>query len=195
MMAMEILYSDTFHSVQEALSDERIGEFLTISDPKDALDDAYIKQVVESTRAHKKELEAFLSRFLKQWTWERLSRINQSILLLAGAELLILKDVPEKVALNEAIVLAKHYSDEDSNRFINAVLDQALKNKESFQLEEDRPKGEQENSLEECPPTPQEAVGASENNEGEDQAARESKAPEVFESSTIEQAEDPKTDQ
>lgn len=65
---------------------------------------------------------------LTKWKLDRISKVNLSILRLAIGEMLYIEDVPEKVAINEAIEMTKKYSDEKSVSFINGVLDKAFKN-------------------------------------------------------------------
>ena len=63
------------------------------------------------------------------WTLARLNRIDLLILRLAMYEMLYVDDVPAKVALDEALQLAKEFSDDKSRRFINGVLSITLKMK------------------------------------------------------------------
>ncbi|MDY2993900.1 transcription antitermination factor NusB, partial [Ligilactobacillus animalis] len=60
------------------------------------------------------------------WTLARLNRIDLLILRLAIYEMLYVDDVPAKVALDEALQLAKEFSDDKSRRFINGVLSNLL---------------------------------------------------------------------
>lgn len=67
------------------------------------------------------EIEQELTGALVDWQLHRLPRIDRDILQIAVAEMLYL-DIPQKVAINEAIELAKRYSDDEGYRFINGVL-------------------------------------------------------------------------
>ena len=60
---------------------------------------------------------------LKGWTLERLSKIDLAILRLACYEIIFLEDIPKNVSINEGIELAKKYSDDESRKFINGLLD------------------------------------------------------------------------
>ena len=68
-----------------------------------------------------KEIDQQLQAAMVDWQLSRLAKIDQDILRLAIAEIYYL-DVPQKVAINEAVELAKRYSDPDGYRFINGVL-------------------------------------------------------------------------
>jgi N utilization substance protein B len=75
------------------------------------------------------EIEAELSAALVDWQLSRLPRLDRDILKIAVAEIAYL-EVPRKVAINEAIELAKRYSDEDGYRFINGVLRRVVDRRE-----------------------------------------------------------------
>jgi transcription antitermination protein NusB len=68
-------------------------------------------------------LDEMLASVLEHWSLGRLSRIDHNVLRLALYELLRFPDVPMKVAIDEAIELAKRYGDQESGRFVNGVLD------------------------------------------------------------------------
>ncbi|MEM9157389.1 MAG: transcription antitermination factor NusB, partial [Cyanobacteria bacterium P01_F01_bin.33] len=63
---------------------------------------------------------------LVNWKLNRLGRIERDILRVAVAEIHVLNSVPQRVAINEAIELAKKYGDEESASFINGVLRRAI---------------------------------------------------------------------
>ncbi|MDJ0657936.1 MAG: transcription antitermination factor NusB [Crocosphaera sp.] len=81
----------------------------------------YAVNLIGTVHRRKKEIDEKLEAVLKDWQLRRLAKIDQDILRLAVAEILFL-EVPEKVAINEAVELAKRYSDDDGYRFINGVL-------------------------------------------------------------------------
>ncbi|ACB50973.1 transcription termination factor, N utilization substance protein B [Crocosphaera subtropica ATCC 51142] len=81
----------------------------------------YAIELIGTINRRRKEIDEQLEAVLKDWQLKRLAKIDQDILRLAVAEILFL-DVPEKVSINEAVELAKRYSDDDGYRFINGVL-------------------------------------------------------------------------
>ncbi len=81
----------------------------------------YAIELIGTINRRRQEIDQQLEAVLKDWQLKRLAKIDQDILRLAVAEILFL-DVPEKVAINEAVELAKRYSDDDGYRFINGVL-------------------------------------------------------------------------
>ena len=68
------------------------------------------------------ELEEIISEFSTGWKLSRISKVNLSILKLAVYEIKYVDEVPDSVAINEAIVLAKKYSSKEDGAFINGVL-------------------------------------------------------------------------
>ena len=81
----------------------------------------YAIEILTEVNAHRTEVDDILNQAMVDWQLNRLPRIDRDILRIAVTELLYL-GTQEQVALNEAVELAKRYSDEDSYRFINGVL-------------------------------------------------------------------------
>jgi N utilization substance protein B len=103
----------------------------------------YAIELIGTVHRRRTEIEGELAAALVDWQLHRLPKIDRDILRLAVAEMLYL-DVPRKVAINEAIELAKRYSDDEGYRFINGVLRRVtdkLKDAVSPQPEPSRLKG------------------------------------------------------
>jgi len=81
----------------------------------------YALELIGTVYRRRGEIEQELTSALVDWQLHRLPRIDRDILQIAVAEMLYL-DIPQKVAINEAIELAKRYSDDEGYRFINGVL-------------------------------------------------------------------------
>ncbi|CQR24350.1 transcription antitermination protein NusB [Streptococcus varani] len=83
----------------------------------------FLLQLVTGVAEHKEELDKELESRLKSgWTLDRLTTIDKSILRLGLFEIRYFDETPDKVAVNEAIELAKEFSDQASVKFINGVL-------------------------------------------------------------------------
>ena len=91
------------------------------------IDLEYIKGILAKVEENITVIDQKIEEALTNWKIDRVSKVNISILRLAIAEMLYVEDVPEKVAINEAIELTKKYSDEKSVSFVNGVLDKAFK--------------------------------------------------------------------
>ena len=120
-----MLDDETWITPQEALEnylDNYEGD-------KEVLDIKYIQDILEGVYENKNSIDELISANLIKWKIDRISKVNLCILRLAIFEAKNLEDVPEKVALNEALEICKIYSDEKSVSFINGVLDKILKQK------------------------------------------------------------------
>lgn len=83
----------------------------------------FLLNLVTGVDAHREELDKELSQYLKSgWTLDRLTTIDKSILRLGLYEARYFDETPARVAVNEAIELAKDFSDQASVKFINGIL-------------------------------------------------------------------------
>ncbi len=88
----------------------------------------YITEVVNGVAEHEDELIELISQHIKKgWTYSRISKAAKCILKLAVYEIKYVGDVPEKVAINEAVELAKTYGDDSDPAFINGLLASFIK--------------------------------------------------------------------
>ncbi|MHB1170869.1 MAG: transcription antitermination factor NusB [Longimicrobiales bacterium] len=83
----------------------------------------YLRELIDLLEEHLPEIDHALDGALTNWRLERLSVIDRNILRLGAAELLLQEDVPPRVAISEALLLAEKYGNEESVRFVNGVLD------------------------------------------------------------------------
>lgn len=125
-IAMELLFSmeiskNSYEETIECFVEDYEMDLKTI-------DLEYIKEVMKSVLDHKEEIDEIIKNSLINWTIDRVSKVNLTIVRLAIAEMLYINDVPEVVAINEAIELTKKYSDDKSVSFVNGALDKAFKN-------------------------------------------------------------------
>ncbi len=72
-------------------------------------------------------IDALLQRHIKNWNFDRLNKVDLSILRTSVYALLYVKDVPASITIDEAIDIAKEYSDINSFKFVNGVLDSIRK--------------------------------------------------------------------
>ena len=71
----------------------------------------------------REDLDEVINRFSQHWKLGRIARVELTILRVALYEMLHLDDIPLKVAINEAVELAKRYGDDNSKNFVNGILD------------------------------------------------------------------------
>jgi N utilization substance protein B len=79
--------------------------------------------LVNGVREHQPRIDALISEVAENWRLDRMAAIDRNILRLGAYELLYCEEVPTKVAINEALELAKRYSTAQSSRFVNGILD------------------------------------------------------------------------
>jgi N utilization substance protein B len=80
--------------------------------------------LVRGTAERTPELDKLIQANAAHWSLARIAPVERNILRLAAFELLYRHDIPERVAINEAIELAKLYGSEESGAFVNGILDQ-----------------------------------------------------------------------
>ena len=87
----------------------------------------YLERLIDTLDAHLEDVDAVLSAALSNWTLERLSTVDRSVLRIGATELLHFDDVPPKVSIREAMLVAEQYGGPDSPGFVNGVLDAVYK--------------------------------------------------------------------
>lgn len=122
-LALQFLFQMDFH---EDAYRERLDAFLDEAlNGKAGADEAkaYAQRVVDGVRANRREIDGLLQSSAKNWELERMAVMDRNALRIGVYELLFAEDIPMKVAINEAIELAKRYSTEASGAFVNGILD------------------------------------------------------------------------
>ena len=120
---LQLIFETCFHEPEDSIMYEL---FLQENDCN-ADDLEFLKDIYTGVLQHKAELDTMIESKLKNFTLSRLLKVDYSILLMSIYELKYYGKTPEKVVVNEAVRLAKKYSDEKSYSFINGVLREVLK--------------------------------------------------------------------
>jgi len=102
---------------------------------------AFSSVLVEGAWNNRKQIDTLIGGCAENWSVERMSRVDRSILRMAVYELLYCRDIPPKVAINEAIDLGKLFGSENSGAFINGVLDALYTKLREKDEEQDREDG------------------------------------------------------
>lgn len=90
------------------------------------IDNEFVKDIVYGVITYKDELDSLANKYMNNWTIDRLGNTDIAILRMGIYELLY-TNTPHIVSINEAVELAKNYSDDDVVKMINAVLDKIYK--------------------------------------------------------------------
>ena len=93
------------------------------------IDNDFVKEVVYGVITHFNEIDGLGNKYMNDWTIDRIDKTGAAILRIAVYELKY-TDTPNVVVINEAIELAKKYSDDSVRKMINAVLDKMIKEEE-----------------------------------------------------------------
>lgn len=130
IIALQTLYEYDFRSTagdDTVDLDEVLGR--NLERYEDTIDDKeFVDKLVHGAGAKLSELDGTIQPIAPEWPLDQISRIDKTILRLALFELLHLQDlVPPKVAINEAVELAKAFGGDNSSKFVNGVLGTAYR--------------------------------------------------------------------
>ena len=109
-------------------SESSLKEFSNIDD----IDKSYISTIMEGIKNNKKRVDELILKLAPEWPIINIAKIDLEILRIAILEGFILKITPEKVAINEAIELAKEFSNDQTRKFVSGVLGNLFSNKEKY---------------------------------------------------------------
>jgi transcription antitermination factor NusB len=83
----------------------------------------FAAELVKGVICNREAIDKDISQYATNWKLERMAVVDRNILRLSAYELLFREDIPPKVSINEAVELAKKYSEPKSAKFVNGVLD------------------------------------------------------------------------
>ena len=87
----------------------------------------FAESLVRGTKTHEAEIDELIARYAENWELDRMAVVDRNILRQGIFELRWTSGVPPKVAINEALEVAKKFSTHESSRFINGILDRIHK--------------------------------------------------------------------
>jgi N utilization substance protein B len=132
IVALQTLYEQDFRREVQDLTlslDEVLAR--NIARYQETIDDKeFIEKLVRGIDTRQDELDEIVRPVAPEWPIEQIARIDRIILRIGVYELLHEPDVPPKVAINEAVELAKAFGGDNSSKFVNGVLGTVLRNKE-----------------------------------------------------------------
>ena len=91
----------------------------------------FTEGLIDGVQEHQAQIDTMISQVAENWRLDRMAAIDRNILRLGAYEMLFRPEVPAKVAINEALELAKRYSTAQSSRFVNGILDRVLQHQVS----------------------------------------------------------------
>ena len=94
----------------------------------------YISACVKGVAERDSQLAAVIEHYSVGWKASRISRFVMAVLKLAVYEMLFVEDVPDSVAVNEAVTLTKKYEDDEVGSFVNGILGGFIRNGKSLEI-------------------------------------------------------------
>ena len=119
-LAMQSLFEWDFKNKEEDLQ-EIVKRHIEQSGQR-GKDSEFVHQLVDGVVEHLVKIDEIIVKNAPEWPMEQISLVDRNVLRLGVYELMFLKEVPPKVAINEAVELAKSFGGESSGKFLNGVL-------------------------------------------------------------------------
>ena len=142
IIALQTLYENDFRNSLELKELETdIDEILerNIAVYKDAIDEAdFVSDLVKGTLKNQDKIDNIIIPAAPEWPIDQIAKMDKAILRMSIYELLIKQDVPPKVAINEAVELAKEFGGDNSSKFVNGVLGTIFRQSELYDPKEDK---------------------------------------------------------
>ena len=118
MVLFEKIFNET-DSIEEIVETAQDAGIIKIN--------SFAENILKNVQAHIDEIDNTISENLQGWTMSRLPKVSLAVLRLGVCEILFIDDVPNGVAVNEAVELAKKYGTEDDAKYINGVLSSVVR--------------------------------------------------------------------
>ena len=116
----KLLFRAEFYEGEEL--EEQCRLFFEELGQEDAKDTDYIQSKYEDELSHITEIDAMVNEVAQGWKTSRMGKVDLTLIRLAVYEMKFEEDVPQGVAINEAVELAKSYGTDDSSSFVNGIL-------------------------------------------------------------------------
>ena len=118
ILALQALYEiDTTHHPVGMVLDQRLAE-----DPLPDEGEAFARELITGVMKHQAELDELIQHYAPEWPVDQMAVVDRNVLRIAIYEFFISKVTPIKVAINEAVELAKLFGSDSAPRFVNGVL-------------------------------------------------------------------------
>lgn len=98
---------------------------------------AYVSELVEGVQSHRERIDEVLSSYSMGWTLDRMPAVDRSVLRIGTYEILWREDIPDSVAIAEAVALAQDLSTDESPSFVNGLLARVSEVKPRLDIEPD----------------------------------------------------------
>lgn len=121
-IAFQVLYQDDLNprcapAIGEQLIEQRMGEAEDLAE--------FARNLVAGVRRHRQELDALIEQSAAHWSLKRMAATDRNVIRLGAYEVLF-SETPPRVAIDEAVELAKRYGTAQSAQFVNGILDKLM---------------------------------------------------------------------
>jgi len=142
-LALQSLYEWDFHAGKKdarAILDRNMDEFAPDLDEKD-----FARNIVDGTVKNQDTIDGLITKFAPDWPLPKITTVDRNVLRIGTFELTYTHEIPSKVAINEAIELAKTFGGESSGKFVNGVLGAVYRDQvaQGVNKDSDKPKKEE----------------------------------------------------
>ena len=125
--ALQIVFSLDLNTKAEP--DWAITDFFETNPTTDARARAFAESLVHGVLREHEKIDATITKYADNWRIARMAAVDRNVLRVAVYELLYCPDVPPAVVINEAIDIAKYFSNVESGRFVNGILDRVRRDR------------------------------------------------------------------
>lgn len=120
-IALQSLFEWDFHRGQKTI-DSILDHHISVFEEKKFTDGQFTRALVHSILSEQKTLDELIVHYAPDWPLDHITMVDRNALRIGLYELRFDKEIPPKVAINEAIELAKTFGGEASGKFVNGVL-------------------------------------------------------------------------
>jgi transcription antitermination protein NusB len=120
-IAMQTLFLWDFDGKKE-INLEQVAEGVFDNFAPEFDDQGFVKNIIKGVTKHQTEIDKYISKYATEWPLDQITIVDRNILRIGVYELIFDDDIPAKVAINEAIEIAKAFGSESSGKFVNGVL-------------------------------------------------------------------------
>jgi len=125
-MAMQVLFTWDFNGRKHDLAELIANNFANFAPGFD--DHGFVAETVQGVVDNIEKIDALISKYATDWPLEQITIVDRNVLRIGAYELLCREDIPPRVAINEAIEIAKAFGGDSSGKFVNGVLGAMFKN-------------------------------------------------------------------
>lgn len=149
-IAMQTLFAWDFNGKKNEVVDEIVSENFANFAPQ-FNDGGFVRELVGGVIKNIQEIDAYITKYATEWPLEQITVIDRNVLRIGVYELVFADNIPPRVAINEAIEIAKNFGSDSSGKFVNGVLGAIYKDMpEDLRIARDNIKGKEASEGEEA---------------------------------------------